>query len=88
MTQHVFSHGTLQVLTGWDRRLGCFFLVIDEQGNDEPIYSNLEQPNPFPNTYDSYKQELEDRKIPIPDGLLLALETDKLENKGNDIKQW
>lgn len=89
MSQHSFSHGQYEILCGWDRPLQGFFLVIEDVNSREDVaYSNLYEKVSHPNTFKPFLDVLKRFSIPMPDGLLVALEQDKAENKGNSITSW
>ncbi|MFY1040617.1 hypothetical protein ACOMYX_19525 (plasmid) [Pantoea agglomerans] len=50
--------GTLEVLLGWDEPMNWFFLVIDPEA-DEPLYSNLDEPEPEHLTLDHFQRVLD-----------------------------
>lgn len=41
MSQHRFNRGKLEILAGWDKPLQHFFLVVEKEEKDDPIYSNI-----------------------------------------------
>lgn len=89
MSQHTFKHDQYDILCGWDRPLQGFFLVIEDVNNcDEVAYSNIYEMVSHPATFEPYLEVLKRFSIPMPDGLLVALEQDKAENKGNSITNW
>ncbi len=51
MSQYIFEAHTkngnkVEVLLGWDNPLEYFFMVIDSDDSDEPLYSNLFESDP------------------------------------------
>ncbi len=89
MSQHTFEHGHYSVLCGFDRPMQGFFLVIEDDRNDEDVaYSNLYEKVSHPTSFDPFVAVLHRFGIPIPDGLLVALDEDQKANKGNSIKSW
>lgn len=71
-----------EVLMGWDRPLQGFFLVID-QGDDEPLWSNLYQEESHPKTLEPFIKELHSRGIKLPQAMVAEMEQDRLDNTGN-----
>lgn len=71
-----------EVLMGWDRPLQGFFLVID-QGDDEPLWSNLYQKESHPKTLEPFIKELHSRGIELPRAMVAEMEQDRLDNMGN-----
>jgi hypothetical protein len=71
-----------EVLMGWDRPLQGFFLVID-QGEDEPLWSNLYQEESHPKSLEPFIKELHTRGIELPRAMIEEMEQDRLENMGN-----
>ncbi|YCO02387.1 hypothetical protein ACB087_10430 (plasmid) [Vibrio sp. VNB-15] len=85
MSQHTFTVSSHHVLSGWDRPLQGYFLVIE---HEDPIYSNLYEAQPHPDTFDVFLVVLARFGFPVPDGLIEALEQDKRNNVGNQLTQW
>lgn len=91
MSQHIFdcesNRGTVSVLCGWDNPLQWFFLVIDQDNADEPLYSNLNEPDPHALTLDHFQTVLDSFDIknidlkPVSSGLYEKLHQDKAERK-------
>ncbi|MGL6262150.1 hypothetical protein [Vibrio sp. WXL103] len=88
MSQHIFKHQQFEVLCGWDRRLQGFFLVIESDAQDEPMYSNLYEDNPHPTTFVPFEAVLKRFGIAMPKGLKDALEADQAANMGNQVTNW
>lgn len=83
MSQRVFSNNGMKVLTGWDRILHYFFLVIeDESAEDEYIFTNLDRLDPGMSLQE-IKQTLDRFKIKAPESLFDDLMQDKDSNLGN-----
>lgn len=83
MSQRVFSNNGMKVLTGWDRILHYFFLVIeDESLDDEYIFTNLDRLDPGMSLLE-IKQTLDKFSIIPPDSLFDDLVKDKESNLGN-----
>jgi hypothetical protein len=98
MSQRTFTaSGGYQVLTGWDRPLQRFFLVIETKEQNHPGYqgddyafSNLNLPNPAM-SIDQIYATLYRFKIMPPPTLFDDLEEDKRDNVGNfvfDYGEW
>ncbi len=53
------------------------------------IYDNISDPSAS-NAQDTeyYKEVLRTLSIPVPEGFWIALEDDKLNNKGNECTRW
>lgn len=91
MSQHNFicesNRGKVLVLCGWDNPLQWFFLVIDQGNTDEPLYSNLNEPDPSSLTLDHFQTVLDSFDIknidlkPSSSGLYEKLQQDKAEKK-------
>ncbi|MDC5711130.1 hypothetical protein [Vibrio europaeus] len=88
MSQHTFKSNGLDVLCGWDRPLQGYFLVIESENQDEPLYSNLYEQNSHPECFDSYLSVLNRFGLVCPYGLLSRLEEDKVNNVGNESTEW
>ncbi|WP_234498178.1 hypothetical protein [Vibrio maritimus] len=88
MSQHTFEYGQYAILCGWDRPLQGYFLVIEDKDQDDPIYSNLDEPNPHPNVFDPFEAVLKRFGIVLPDDMLSALYMDKIKNIGNSVTNW
>lgn len=101
MSQHYFNTThegqPVQVLLGWDRPLGNFFLVIeklsegqtaeeesdDEDEDDGYLYSNLNDENSFGHDLDYYKAKLKELGITVPETMFEQILTDQACNVGN-----
>lgn len=101
MSQHFFNTThegqPIQVLLGWDRPLGHFFLVIEklpadqtaEAGNDEEdeddgyLYSNLNDDSPFGYDLDYYKAKLKELGITVPQTMFEQILADQAHKVGN-----
>ena len=68
----------------WD----ILFLVVENE-KSTPIYDNISDPRAS-NAQDTehYKEVLRTLSIPVPEGFWLALEDDKVNNKGNETTRW
>ena len=88
MSQHLFKVSSQQVLCGWDRPLQGYFLVIEHDDHDSPVYSNLYEANPHPDSFDEFLVVLARFGLNVPDGLIEALMQDKINNVGNHVTQW
>lgn len=97
MSQHTFTATThngrdVEVLTGWDRPLQGFFLVVQEVGarDDRYVFSNLDLPvwESHPRDFDGFMRVLADLGIKVPQGLLEELLLDAALNVGNKCKAW
>lgn len=75
MSQHRFNGGKYSVLCGWDKPLQGFFLVIEE--NDELQYSNLNEYESHPKSFDAFLIVLARFGIDMSDELLHQLNQDK-----------
>jgi hypothetical protein len=90
MSQRRFVCRDLSVLTGWDRPLSMFFLVVDRvpgtpwgDAGNEPIYSNLDDPDyPF-RTVDVVVDRLRTLEITLPPTFVADLLADQRANAGN-----
>ena len=73
------------VMMGYDRPFNGFFMVIEQahQEDDEYIFSNLFDNNPYPNSLNSYKEVLSELGIFIPDEMFLEVEADAEAKMGN-----
>ncbi len=79
MSQRKFTNNGYEVLTGYDRPLNYFFLVVYK--DDEKEFSNLDFANPAM-TLDEIDSRLRTLGIEYPTNLLADLLNDKhLENK-------
>jgi len=108
MSQHYFNATTsdgmpVVVLTGWDRPLSGFFLVISHANtmsmNDQELYSNgLTDGYLFsnldydgeahPKDFDAFTGILNSYGITLPQPMLDDLLLDKEFNAGNKMVEW
>ncbi len=90
MSLHKYDYpdAGIRVTAGWDRPLGYLFLVVENE-KSTPIYDNISDPRAS-NAQDTehYKEVLRTLSIPVPEGFWLALEDDKVNNKGNETTRW
>ena len=80
-------NGTVDVLLGWDEPMNWFFMVIDPEV-DEPLYSNLDEPEPERLTLEHFQRVLERFNISNislrpdhEDGLYEKLMSDRKEKR-------
>ncbi len=90
MSQHFFKtqHNGKEVvvLIGFDRPLGHVFMVIsDAPEQDEPIYSNLFQPEPFSLSLMDYRSVLSELGISVPESMFEQVELDQALDIGNRV---
>lgn len=90
MSTHCFEtiHDGKRVIVqlGYDRPLGHLFMVVQAaSGQDEPIYSNLFQADPFVMTVTDYQHALKQLGIVVPQAMFEAVEFDRLTNAGNRV---
>ncbi|CAM2158233.1 conserved protein of unknown function (plasmid) [Pararobbsia alpina] len=83
-----YQNRPIEVLIGWDRPFGCYFMVISYAGAPgaaEPhLYSNLDDPNTEWHASFAYFAKVAARfQITLPPAMLAALEVDKPLNRGN-----
>lgn len=92
MSQHNFvtTHDTrpVNVILGWDRPLGQYFLVIErldatDDDSDDILYSNLNERDPFSKDLSFFKKKLEELTIQAPDRMFVEVEHDRRVNAGN-----
>ncbi len=81
MSRRRFVHQDIEVLTGYDRPLDYFWLVIDRvsgatAAHGRPLFSNLDRKNPGM-TLDEIKQTLAQYQIESPGDLLEDLVRDQ-----------
>ncbi|NJM43840.1 MAG: hypothetical protein HC858_07435 [Brachymonas sp.] len=95
MSQHVLqtklADVPVEILLGWDRRLSYFFMVIERASNDgdeEPIYSNLNEQEPFKKSLTFYRLVLERLGVAVPEALWLQVACDRDLNVGNRFVIW
>lgn len=84
MSQRIFRDNGYEVLTGWDRPLQYFFLVIDQ--GDATVFSNLDRrnnPGGPGMSLEAIFAQLRQRNINPPETLRTDLETDRRDNAGN-----
>jgi hypothetical protein len=85
MTQRTFQTEDFSVLTGWDRPLQYFFLVVyplQSEAPDEPVFSNLFRRNPAM-SLEEIAATLQRYGITAPAGLWRDLAEDQALNRGN-----
>lgn len=90
MSQRQFTHGKNLILTGWDRPLQYFFLVIEDmtdEDSDDYIFTNLNLPNPAM-TLEQIKDVLSKENIAAPATLFTDLATDKENNVGSSFHNY
>ncbi len=99
MSQHRFdtSHKGLPVtvVLGWDRPLRYFFLTIEKPAeliddtmkveDDDFLYSNLHEEDPFGHGLDYYRAVLRHFQIAVPESLFIETGNDAAGNVGNRV---
>jgi hypothetical protein len=73
------------VLLGWDRPLGHYFLVIENDRADDYLYSNLNEPYPFDKSLDYYQSKLREFGISVPEVMFEQIKLDVAFNVGNRL---
>ena len=68
---------------GWDRPLQGFFMVIEKESKDEPLWSNLDQDESHPKTLEPFMQVLNQYGISLPEEMLNSVKQDGEDNIGN-----
>jgi hypothetical protein len=91
MSQHVWTYKNFEALTGWDRPLQYFFLVIsrtdiseDDEETDEFVFSNLRLDNPSM-SIEEIVSVLNKLEIPYPAQLAKRLQEDKRNDSGHRV---
>jgi hypothetical protein len=59
--------------------------VQEASGQQDPIYSNQFQADPFGLTLDDYSRVLADLQITVPDAMFRQVELDEMFNTGNRV---
>jgi hypothetical protein len=85
MSQRTFTSNNKTALTGWDRPLQYFFLVIEER--DRTIYSNLDEANPAL-SIEKVFEVLSMFGMPVPATLREDLLDDRRGNAGNTVHHY
>lgn len=99
MSRHYFatSHKgfPITVYLGWDRPMQYFFLVIEKPADlvdetmqvedDDYLYSNLHEDDPFGHGLDYYRCVLQHFQIAVPESLFTAVQHDAEGNAGNRV---
>ncbi len=99
MSQHYFeTHHKgfpITVMLGWDRPLCYFFMTIRKpaelidsamQVEDEDfLYSNLHEEDPFGHGLDYYRAVLGHFRIDVPDSMFTEVQKDYAGNVGNRV---
>lgn len=85
MSQRKFTSDGLAVLTGFNRRLRYFFLVVERQ--DCTVFSNLDLPNPAMQI-SQIQSVLTGLGVTAPPSLFTDLEEDRKGNIGNYIHDY
>lgn len=93
MSQHQYStrdeNGvSITVIMGYDRPLDHYFLLVEVDGLDDPIYCNLYDTGPFNRPLEYYRDKLDELGLSIPSGMFAAVERDRRENIGNKRVIW
>lgn len=75
---------------GWDRPLQGFFMVIEFDGEDQLLYSNLDDPVLADSmgmslTMDHFVEQLDRLGITVPQSMLIVTRRDAATNAGNRV---
>jgi len=98
MTQHIYPSQyqgrAITILMGWDRLQG-FFMVVDteEESCDEPIYSNLLDPElaacgGLAPDLSHFIRVLKKLGLSVPEHILQEVKLDGMLNRGNALTFW
>lgn len=99
MSRHYFAtfHKgfPITVYLGWDRPMRYFFLVIEKPAelvddamqveDDDHLYSNLHERDPFGHDLDYYRQVLRHFHIHVPESMFTEVQQDCEGNGGNRV---
>lgn len=90
MSQHTFETGAYHVLTGWDRPLRYYFLLVTRRTDGEQVYSNLSDPHLVGGamTTAQIAARLAALDITPPRQLLANLARDGMVNAGNVVTTY
>lgn len=99
MSQHIYNTtrkgSKVQVLMGWDRPLGGFFLVVEDLQTDDDcyLYSNLEDPtlvycNGLPRNIAYFQVKLVELGLHVPDQMIQEIINDQKNNVGNRVVHY
>jgi hypothetical protein len=88
MSQHYYdtsdSDGNaLRVTLGFDRPLGHFFMYVERENEEEPIYSNLHEDNAFSLDLEHYRNVLAELNIELPKSMFEQVTRDEKFLVGN-----
>lgn len=92
MSQHIYrsTYGgrPVTIYMGWDRPLQGFFLVIESEGVDGYVYSNLDDPElvscgGLPATLGHFTVKLNELGLVVPQNIVQQVELDATNNVGN-----
>lgn len=88
MSQHFYETvnedgEALRVTLGFDRPLGHFFMFVEREGEEEPIYSNLHEDDAFSLDLDHYKNVLRELHIDVPNSMFEQVICDEKLLVGN-----
>jgi len=86
MSQRIIETQKYQAISGWDRPLQYFFLVVLDREGDI-IFSNLYRPYPGMSLRE-IEEELKKLSIVAPDNFWNDLLEDRLNNRGNIFKTY
>ncbi|MBT9394424.1 hypothetical protein KLP40_14730 [Hymenobacter sp. NST-14] len=85
----------VEVFCGWDRPDQRHFLVVEDMSDaaqEQPfaqyVFSNLRLPGGGQMTAQDVVDTLVAHGVPVPDGLLEALQEDKAQDKGEGRRHW
>ena len=86
MSQYWHHDETYSVLTGFDRPMQGFFLVIYPSGDDgtkhDPLWSNLDHVPAHPETFAHFAPVLERFNLRLPPDLIERVQRDQREQRG------
>src|SRR5690242_6012755 len=96
MSQHLFEtqyeRRAVEVVLGYDRPLGHFFLTImytagdSDRDDDTIVYSNLSDVNAgFDQDLDYYRAKLTSLGITVPESMFRETQQDALDHVGNRV---
>ena len=96
MSQHTFNteynERPISILAGWDRPLQGCFMVIEysdtEEYPDYMLYSNLDDKDSHPPTFDKFIGILDQYGIKVPAPMLEAINADIQCDRGNHQMDW
>lgn len=92
MSRHCFRTAyrgrTVEVVMGWDRPLGGYFLTVLDLESGEYVFNNLDEEESHPRSLMPFLARLSSLGLCVPERMIAEVQVDGMLNVGNRLVDW